>query len=407
MTSNDSTYPAARAVTTGPRHHFFGYYDKFPWNKNGRYLLGLETTFIDRPPTPNDCATIGLIDLADNNRWTPLAETLAWNWQQGTMLQWLPTEPDRLIIYNYRDGDRFVSVICDIHTGESRMLPLPIYAVSRDGKSAVTLNFARLAQTRPGYGYVGLLDAYEDEIHPDSDGIYWMDLSTGEHKLIISLAQIVSIRHAPNMDNAKHWFNHILFNPDDTRFLFLHRWRRPDGGRWTRMFTAKLDGSDIYCVADHEMTSHFDWRNPRQILAWARQHDIGDRYFLFTDHTNVFASLTDAFGLREHPDEVGEVEIVGEGILTTDGHCSYSPDGRWILTDTYPDRDRMRTLILYRPSDGYRVDIGRFFAPKELDGEIRCDLHPRWSRDGQQVCIDSVHEGHRQMYVLDVGKIVR
>jgi len=97
---------------------------------------------------------------------------------------------------------------------------------------------------------------------------------------------------------------------------------------------------------------------------------------------------------------------VGEGVLTSDGHCSYSPDGRWILTDTYPDRERLRTLILYRPSDGSRVDIGRFFSPRELDGEIRCDLHPRWSRDGQKICFDSVHEGHRQIYVVDVSEIV-
>jgi len=387
MNSNDFTYPAARAVTAGPRHHFFGYYDKSPWDKSSRYLLGLETIFIDRPPTPNDIATIGIIDLSDNSRWLPLAETQAWNWQQGAMLQWLPTAPDSSIIYNYRDGERFVSVIRDVHTAESRTLPLPIYAVSRDGKSAVTLNFARLHQTRPGYGYVGLPDPYEDEIAPDDDGIYWMDLNTGEHKLIISLAQIVSIRHNSSMDDAKHWFNHMLFNPNDTRFLFLHRWRRPDGGRWTRMFTANPDGSEICCVADHEMVSHFDWRNPHQILAWARQRHIGDRYFLFTDREN-------------------KVEVVGEGILTADGHCSYSPNGHWILTDTYPDRERMRTLILYRHSDGCRLDIGRFFAPKELDGEIRCDLHPRWRRDGQQVCIDSVHEGHRQMYVLDVAEIV-
>ena len=135
------------------------------------------------------------------------------------------------------------------------------------------------------------------------------------------------------------------------------------------------------------MTSHFDWRNPKQILAWATQRDIGNRYFLFDDQSD-------------------KVELIADGVLTTDGHCSYSPDGRWVLTDSYPDRERMRTLILYRPDDNYRVDIGRFFSPKELDGEIRCDLHPRWSRDGQKVCIDSAHEGHRQMYVLDVSDIV-
>jgi len=385
---NTSSYPAAAPVTAGPRHHFFGYYDKFPWDSTGRYMLGLETTFIDRPPEPDDTATIGLIDLEDNNRWRPLAETRAWYWQQGTMLQWLATAPDRLIIYNDREEDRFVSVIRDVHTGESRTLPFPIYAVSRDGRSAVSVNFSRVHQMRPGYGYVGLPLPGDDELHPDYDGIYHVDLTTGDYKLIISLAQIVEIRHEPRMDGVKHWFNHLLFNHDDSRFIFLHRWRRQEGrGHWTRMFTANPDGSDICCVADHDMTSHFDWRNTKEILAWATQHDIGNRYFIFTDRTD-------------------KKEVVGEGVLTCDGHCSYSPDGKWILTDTYPDRERMRTLLLYRPSDGHRVDIGRFFSPEEVGGEIRCDLHPRWSRDGRKVCIDSVHEGHRQIYVMDVSRIV-
>lgn len=383
-----SPYPVVIPVTDGPNHHFFGYYDKFPWDATGRYMLGLETKFLDRPPGPDDIATIGLIDLAEKCRWRPIAETRAWNWQQGTMLQWLPAAPDRLIIHNDREGDRFVSVVRDVHTGESWTLPFPIYAVSRDGRFAVSVNFSRVHQMRPGYGYVGLPLPGDDELYPDNDGIYLVDLSTGEHRLIISLAQIVKIRHNTTMDGVKHWFNHLLFNHDDTRFIFLHRWRNEEtGGRWTRMFTANPDGSDIYCVADHDMVSHFDWRNPGQILAWAKQHDIGNRYFLFTDRTD-------------------EREIVGEGVLTSDGHCSYSPDGRWILTDTYPDRERMRTLILYRPSDGSRLDIGRFFAPRELDGEIRCDLHPRWSRDGQKICFDSVHEGHRQIYLIDVSGIL-
>lgn len=384
----DPIYPVARAVTRGPRHHFFGYYDKCPWDASGKYMLGLETSFIDRPPKPEDRAIIGLIDLTDNNRWQRIAETSAWNWQQGTMLQWLLTPPQRLIIYNDRQGGRFISIIRDVNTGESRTLPLPIYTISKNGKSALSLNFARLHQTRPGYGYNGLPDPWENELYPEKDGIYWMDLSTGEHHLIISLKQVVSIRHNPSMNNTKHWFNHLLFSPDDTRFIFLHRWRRQGGGHWTRMFTASTDGSDIYCVSDHEMVSHFDWYNPKQILAWARRYGMGNRYFLFTDRTD-------------------QLKVLGEGILTCDGHCSYSPDRRWILTDTYPDNEDIRNLILYRSSDKHRVDIGRFFSSKNLKGEIRCDLHPRWSRDGRKVCIDSVHKGERQVFVIDVSKIIQ
>ena len=105
-------------------------------------------------------------------------------------------------------------------------------------------------------------------------------------------------------------------------------------------------------------------------------------------------------------DRTQDVDIVGEGVLTCDGHCSWSPDRRWVLTDTYPDAENIRTLILYHPETATRVDIGRFYSPPDLKGPIRCDLHPRWSRDGKQVCIDSAHEDTRQMYVLDVEHIV-
>ncbi|MDH7569377.1 MAG: hypothetical protein QHJ73_07310 [Armatimonadota bacterium] len=385
---SDTPYPEARAVTRGPRHHFFGYYDKCPWDATGRYLLALETSFIHRPPEPEDTATIGLVDLRDGDRFRPIAETRAWNWQMGTMLHWLPQAPDRLILYNDRVDGRFVGIIRDVFSGETRTLPRPVYAITRDGRWAVSLNFARVHQCRPGYGYAGVRDPWEEDPHPAEDGIYLMDLQTGANHRLFSLAQVVEGWHRPDMDGVKHWFNHLQFNPAGSRFIFLHRWYRRDRPGWfTQFFTAARDGSEIYCLNDDDMTSHFDWRDNEHILAWARTHGVGDRYFLFTDRT-------------------AERQVVGEGVLTTDGHCSYSPDGRWILTDTYPDKERMRTLLLYRPADGKRVDIGRFFAPRELDGEIRCDLHPRWSRDGRQICFDSVHEGERQMYVVDVSHIV-
>ena len=49
--------------------------------------------------------------------------------------------------------------------------------------------------------------------------------------------------------------------------------------------------------------------------------------------------------------------------------------------------------------------LGSFHADPGLGKENRCDLHPRWSRDGRQVCIDSVHESQRQMYVIDVSSL--
>jgi hypothetical protein len=66
----------------------------------------------------------------------------------------------------------------------------------------------------------------------------------------------------------------------------------------------------------------------------------------------------------------------------------------------------MRTLILFHLASGRRIDIGRFYAPPELQGPVRCDLHPRWSRDGKMICFDSAHEGTRQVYVINATEIV-
>ena len=56
--------------------------------------------------------------------------------------------------------------------------------------------------------------------------------------------------------------------------------------------------------------------------------------------------------------------------------------------------------------DDQRIDLGSFYADPHLSKENRCDLHPRWSRDGRYVCIDSKHSGRRQMYLLDVSGII-
>jgi hypothetical protein len=38
-----------RILTSGPKHHFFGYYGICPWNKDQTHLLSLESNFQDHP----------------------------------------------------------------------------------------------------------------------------------------------------------------------------------------------------------------------------------------------------------------------------------------------------------------------------------------------------------------------
>jgi hypothetical protein len=83
-------------------------------------------------------------------------------------------------------------------------------------------------------------------------------------------------------------------------------------------------------------------------------------------------------------------------------------DTNWLLSDTYPDPvTNERVLFLYDMRVGTQRDLGHFYADPKLGKENRCDLHPRWRRDGKQICIDSVHESGRQMYIVDVSALVK
>jgi len=409
-----------RAVTKGPKHHFFGYYDKCPWDATGRYLLAMEVDFQDRLPGPDDVAIIGVVDLENGCRFEPIAETRAWNFQQGAMAQWMPPNFERYIIYNDREKDRVIAIIHDIETGQKVKCPMPVYAVSPDGRYALGINFARLHRLRPGYGYAGLNDPWADEPAPKKDGIYLLNIPKGSVEKNFSIAEIAHFQTPKGVVQGNHWIEHLSFSPDGKRFAFFHRFSLPGGGIYTRLLTSDLKGKKIYLLSEG-MVSHYTWRNSYQILAWARiprrinrlqairwlqplfgwvrhltrahpsgwvrQNIIGDAYILFTDCSKEF-------------------KIIGKGVLTTDGHCSFSPSGDWLLTDTYPDNLGYRHLLVYHMSTGKCQEIARFYSPSELSGPIRCDLHPRWNRTGTAICVDSAHTGQRQIYILTVEHII-
>jgi hypothetical protein len=93
--------------------------------------------------------------------------------------------------------------------------------------------------------------------------------------------------------------------------------------------------------------------------------------------------------------------------LTVDGHCTLSSDRRWALTDGYTDRRNRLPLFVYDIPARRVTRVGRYPTPRELDGPVRCDLHPRFRRDAAQVCIDSAMDGSRRVYVVDVSSVTR
>jgi hypothetical protein len=380
-----------RAITRGPKFHWFAYYDKLQFDPSGRFVLGNQVDFEHRSPKADDVIQVGMIDLQDKDRWIELGQSRAWNWQQGCMLQWLPGSKDE-VIWNDRVDNHFVSHVMNVRTRKTRTLPGPIYTVSPDGKWAVYPDFRRLNQTRPGYGYAGIPDPFENQLTTEEAGIWRMDMKTGKQQLLISFAQAAKVPnlHSPWEPSAKHWFNHLLYSPDGSRFIFLHRWRGPKQGNGfgTRMFTASQDGKDLYVLDPYGGTSHFIWRDRQHVLAWAKHPSHGEKFYLYEDKTD-------------------KVEVIGKEVMTVNGHCTYLPGNKWILNDTYPQKDGKQHLYLYEVSTGTKVPLGAFSSDPPYRGEMRCDLHPRFSPDGTKVTIDSSHNNGRQIYLVDIANIVR
>lgn len=399
--------PPVRTITRGPRHHWFGYYDKHQFDLSNTLVLSNQVDFEHRTPRPDDRIRIGYVDTAGGDRWIQMGTSTAWGWQQGCMLQWRPCSDEvartrgQELVWNDREDGKYVCRVFNLRTMTMRSLPRPIYSLSADGRYAITADFARIQRMRPGYGYVGLRsDCHEDRAPADA-GVWRMDMETGQSKLIFSLADAAEIdHHGQSLKDQWNYFNHLLISPDSERFIVLHRWRNSTGsgpnaeptGRFhTRMFTVNADGSDRYLLDPDGHTSHFIWRGSDQVCAWTKPKGRQSGFYVFTDRTR-------------------KVERVGEGVMTLNGHNTYVPgtNWEWILNDTYPDKkNRNQSPYLYHVLSNRRIPLGHFHLPPEYKGEWRCDTHPRCSNDGKTVCIDSPHAGGgRQLHLIDISEII-
>ncbi len=377
-----------RITPTDGYEYFYGYYDKSPWDADDRFMLALRVKYAYKSVAPKEPGTVVLIDLKDNNNNNnnnnlyEIGTTHSWNVQQGCMAQWLGPDFKSHIIYNdFRNG-KYCSVIYSMQDKtEIKVLPLPIYDVSRDGSFALSLDFSRLHRMRPGYGYSNLPELTKGELCPDKTCIWLINIADGEVKELFTYKEFFSFEHCASMEGAEHKVNHLMISPNGKRFMVLHRWFA-NKRKHTRLVTVNVDKTEMYNLSDDVFVSHCYWKNDEEILSFLRKRSTGDHYYLMRDKTQEYKMCWPA--------------------LNTDGHCSYSPNGNYIITDTYPNRKRIASVFLCVECDEHAQLLLRVFSPFRYDNDCRCDLHPRWNRKGDKVCIDSVHEGKRALYVIPI-----
>ena len=383
-------------ITFGPQHHFYGYEGhagNTPFNGDDTKLVLLETAFQDRAVTPGDAASIILYDLA-SKRSRVLMQTRAWNFQQGSMLYWNPRRPAQEFFFNARrdDGsDKIYTVLYDIDVGVAKRFfnPETPYAnsgVAQGGGKFLAINYGRLARLRPVTGYAGAYDWTEGEAHPSNDGVWVVDVETGEDTLIVSYQRIYDtfVESYPDMEGQDLLVNHTLWNREDTRILASFRWLE-DGKLRDIWVSFKPDGSDIREFKD---PGHPDWETGTRLLAHVGGAD------------RIYNVVT---GEQSEP-------INAEFFLAFDGDKALYRDLNWIATHDKQNQDGRRQLsvLLYSRAAGaglrfppYPVGPYYYQGEQSVNSLNRIDMSPCWSRSGRMVYFYALApDGTRQSFLI-------
>lgn len=386
-------------ITSGTKHHFFGYIGQcqtIPWNAGGRYVLGLEIDRIDRLPTPEEFATVILVDTHHGNTIIRLDKCRAWNPQQGTMFYWNPVKPETQFFFNDRDvktGEVF-AVLYDIEkkkrVREYKFHDTPVgnSGVAAEGSGFLALNYGRLARLRLVTGYPEALDWSKDETAPQNDGIFVVNIETGQKRLLVSYRQLDQElkKRKPELAHTGLFINHTLWNRDSNRVYFFVRagWdEKSAGDTVNRVNTPCSINADGTSLTLHEqfIGGHPEW--DRNNILIGRE---GDRQILYDPEGKTIVG------------QIGTAEMFPQ----PEGDISLSPSGDWFVNGYGNKKTNKNYYAVYRRSDG------AFVRSKGIDrgaynGDIRIDPAPCWNRTSDAILVPGLAEnGTRQMFVLHV-----
>lgn len=182
--------------------YFFGYYDRSP-EYNGRILF-------HEMQTDEKSVNIIVKDINTNHE-SVIANTQAFNWQMGARAIWIDEDT---ISYNDFDGYKYV---CKWYSLSQHNIinvfakPLQDY---KGGNYYLGVNYQRLCSYAKEYAYYCLPEMSESEYDDyEHDGIWKVDIETGENHLLLSIAEILKFEHIDRFDKGKHFLNHIMMSP--------------------------------------------------------------------------------------------------------------------------------------------------------------------------------------------------
>ena len=386
-----------RQLTTGPAHHFFGYIghvQNIPWNQSGHYILALRSSVRDHLPRADEPAEIVLLDAERDYAARVIEKTRAWNPQQGSMLYWNPQAQETQFFFNDRDertGHVF-AVLCEVTPQGSRRVreyrfadvPIGNSGVAQRGGRFYAINYGRLANLRAVTGYAGAFDTTKDVNHPANDGVFTVDVATGERKLLVSFEQLAAQlrKDYPAVDEQALFINHTLSSRDDSRVLFFLRGGWDKGGtRVNIALVMNADGSRLRPLADF-IGGHPEWLDGQRLIG-----SLNKRQVIYdSESMRVVGTIGDESQL---PNPEGDVAL--------------SPDGRWLANGYRVGNENLYAVLRL---DGSVFARSRGFDVKGwTQGNLRVDAAPCWNRRSDQILFSALAgdaDRTRQLFLMTI-----
>ena len=359
---------------------FGGYYDKTSINNKGMVLVNIPTQSTAVKPNPRFPVGIRVVDLRTRQK-VNLIDSETYTWQQGVRSQWID---DDVVVFNVLKDNKYKALAYSL---DERIVVKEFEFPVQDAYLKdyfLSINYSRIMALRPDYGYRSLAIPSRTELEClDNDGIWYVSYNDGESKLLYTLQEIISVEPKDTFDVSLHKVNHLMIKPDGKGFIFIHRWYRGKR-RFDRLMYS--DFKRMKVLADDEIVSHMCWVDDNTVFGYLRFEGKDGFYFIDIN--------TGKFTLCDKMTE----------LATGDGHPTVY--GEWIAFDTYPDKSRMQHLYLYHIKTCELFPLLELYHGLKYTGECRCDLHPRFSKDGRYVFFDTVYLGKRTLCYIDISRIV-
>jgi len=401
-------------------NYFFGYYDKSQISKSKNYYASLKVENFYDYLGKDENAEIGYFE-KNSQEFKVIDKTKAFNFQQGSMINWIYSDHEEKLIYNVIENGKLFSRISKIHENSKIDLPLPLYSLSNNNKFFLTINFEHLSKYRRGYGYdLNLIDESKSIFKLDEIGIWKLDIDNKNINKIISKEDF-------QLENKNYWIEHITISPNNYDFVFLLRSKNIDGGIKTDFFLSDIEKSKLIKINNSGRTSHFNWIAKNKLVVYGGLPNKFNKfrkskffqsipgvkiilkfYHLLIRHdTLISKKLTGDCYYIYDTEKLEFNKIENDKLNSEDGHPTVDTiENRYMITDTYSDLPKKKaSLILYdllKNNEIQRIEVDSL---EELDNSpFRCDLHPRFLENSLYFSIDCFNENNRSFKVYQILK---